>query len=189
MEPTVTKRYSTIEVSRPFFYYSASYGVENAETTCLLEIRLKGHPELPDQTFYARGSAEWSSKERGGPNRKVGRRIAEQRARKVLEWFSNTYDLKEFKSEYEKSLQLFKHVYPNAYGFGKGQGQIGMHRLGLLLPEDLDGLERKIFGLDKPAKDSEKEVPPLPPATMSPPIPSGAQFSKDDEGSGESDKI
>ncbi|MBI2041031.1 MAG: hypothetical protein HYT16_02925 [DPANN group archaeon] len=166
MESTVTKRYATIEVSRPFFYYSESCGVENAKTTCLLEIRLKGHPEFPDKTTYVRSSAEWSSKERGGPNRKIGRRIAEQRARKVLEWFASVdYNFDAFHADDEVTSE-----------YGRGQGIVGSHRFALLQAGELNDLERKIMGLDKRLeKDDAKAAEP----SLLPSIPPGAQVSGD----------
>ncbi len=124
------------------------------DTVCLLEIKLPTTPDVSTdgyRTFYARGVAHCADIDT--PDRAIGRRIAQQRAEMVLDWFKG--------AGYDYIVTLQQHAKPH----GKDNGKIESMKMCLLLGSDLSDLEKRILS-NWPAQHS----PPLakPPATQGP---------------------
>lgn len=115
----------------PRFYYKRDDTGRPVTTVCLIEVTHR-----TDGIRYAYGATTCGEKDLPHLRKDVGRRIAEQRARKVL-------DLMPMRS-----------------------GSVYDHRLDmkLLTPDNLSPLERRLFGLDKPKAEQQAAAPDSIPA-------------------------
>mgnify|MGYP001619208254 CR=1 FL=1 len=128
-------------VSEPRFYYVRDGEGRPVTTVCLVEITSR-----TDGVKYAYGSTTCSQKDLPYLRKDIGRRIAEQRARKVIEKVPlHTGDLYSHRSD-----------------------------LKLLKPEDLSPLERSLFEFDKPK--AAEPVAGIPSSIGVTPLPRGAKF-------------
>lgn len=150
-----------VTVVKTRFYYDSNE--KHKGTFCVKEIEFYGH------TLYARGHTLCSQKDKF--NKKIGRHIAEQRADKVVEWLGDN-DYHDADEAY--TLLFDKHIVEHEYqsylkALAEGRDvpppRDDMH---LLTDLDLNGLEKKLLGLDKEMPKPSAEETPSEPGSQGP---------------------
>ncbi len=128
------------ETKKPVFYYVRSKGGKGSivDTVCVIAFK-----STEPTVLYARGVAHRSSED--NVVRKVGRGIAEQRARKVIENLTAcNFEFITYQKIYAEHLNE---------GYGKPPKDISSDKMRLLDANGLTNLELKLFDLYKPKNE------------------------------------